>query len=209
MRELSPREGLAVMLAATGAWLGVVLVVLVRRRRTERARAALRGQVGWVTGASQGLGETLAVDLAKLGCRLVLTARREAELERVKARCLAEGRGLGAEDVQVLPLDFYATSLEDLKAGAAMVPAVFGRLDFLVHNAGASQASLAERTAPAVDERMFRLNVLAPIALTKGVLGHMLGKRQGQIVVISSAAGKVASPGQVRPGGAGRNAGPD
>ena len=209
MRELSPREGLVVMLAATCAWLGVVLAVLVRRRRTERARAALQGQVGWVTGASQGLGETLAVDLAKLGCRLVLTARREAELERVKARCLAEGRGLGAEDVQVLPLDFYATSLEDLKSGAAMVPAVFGRLDFLVHNAGASQASLAERTAPAVDERMFRLNVLAPIALTKGVLGHMLGKRQGQIVVISSAAGKVASPGQVRPGGARRNAGPD
>ena len=73
----------------------------------------------------------------------------------------------------------------------------------LVHTAGASQASFAERTAPAVDERMFRLNVLAPIALTKGVLGHMLGRRKGQIVVISSAAGKVASPGQVRPGGAG------
>ena len=51
---------------------------------------ALRGQVVWITGASSGLGEYLAYELARAGCKLVLSARRQQELERVKAKCCGE-----------------------------------------------------------------------------------------------------------------------
>ena len=48
---------------------------------------ALRGKVVWITGASSGIGEYLAYELVKHGCKLVLSARRKAELERVKKKC--------------------------------------------------------------------------------------------------------------------------
>ena len=48
---------------------------------------ALRGKVVWITGASSGIGEYLAYELSKYGCKLVLSARRKTELERVKENC--------------------------------------------------------------------------------------------------------------------------
>ena len=51
---------------------------------------ALAGKIVWITGASSGIGEYLAYELSKAGCRLILSARRQDELERVKKECLCK-----------------------------------------------------------------------------------------------------------------------
>ena len=60
-------------------------------------------QVIWLTGASSGIGEALAKQLCQQGSKLILSARRESELERVKQACIKNGAN--EEDLLVLPLD--------------------------------------------------------------------------------------------------------
>lgn len=144
------------------------------------------GKVVWITGASSGIGESLAKVLAQRGARLVLSARREAALEQVRTHCAA------AADHVVLPLDMVDE--------AAMAPATqvvltrFGAIDLLVHCAGLSQRSRAVDTQLAVDRRIMEVNYFGPIALTKQVLPAMMQRRSGQIVVVSSLLGKFATP---------------
>ena len=61
--------------------------LLIYEKIGQDPAVALRGKVVWITGASSGIGEYLAYQLAKYGCKLVLSARRKAELERVKENC--------------------------------------------------------------------------------------------------------------------------
>ncbi len=145
----------------------------------------LPGQVVWITGASSGIGEELAVGFAAAGAKLVLSARRPEELARVAARCA------GAE-VLVLPLDLAKSD-----AFEGLVPRVlahFGRIDLVVHNGGISQRSLVKDTEMAVHRRIMEVNYFGTVALTRAVLPSMLAAKQGQFVVISSVAGKVGTP---------------
>lgn len=147
------------------------------------------GRVIWITGASSGIGEALAVEFAADRARLVLSARREPELSRVKDRCLEQG--LAASDVLVLPLD--VTDHEAMPAAVARVIATFGRVDMLINNAGISQRSLCLETDMSVYRRLMEVDVLGQIALTQQVLPVMLGQGGGHIVVTSSVAGKVGA----------------
>lgn len=156
----------------------------------------LRGKVVWITGASSGIGENLAYELAKCGCKLVLSARRKEELERVKAKCIVlAGEKSLAIDVLVLPMD--VTDYNSHKDHAQAVMDHFQRIDILVNNSGRSQRGLVLDTPGVeVDKAMMTINVLGQISLTKVVLPHMIKQKTGQIIVTSSVAGKVGSPGQ-------------
>ncbi|XP_005101712.2 dehydrogenase/reductase SDR family member 7 [Aplysia californica] len=153
----------------------------------------LQGQVVWITGASSGIGEFTAYKLAEAGCKLVLSARRADELERVKAACLrAGGPKLRETDVLVLPLD--STKFATHKEAVASVLSYFQKIDILVNNAGKSQRAGWLEVELAVDRELFELNVLGPVSLTREVLPHMIDRRRGHIVVISSIAGKLGIP---------------
>ncbi|MBK8630900.1 MAG: SDR family NAD(P)-dependent oxidoreductase [Sphingomonadales bacterium] len=141
------------------------------------------GQVWWITGASSGIGEGLALELARRGASLILSGRNVAELERVAAAC---------GDALVLP--FEATDYAALPGITEQAWGWKGRVDALVNNAGISQRSLAVDTDFSVYERMIGVDLLAPIALTQANLPRMVAAGSGRIVAISSVAGLVGSP---------------
>jgi len=159
-------------------------------RLTVEDRIVFKDQVVWITGASSGIGEALALQFADEGARLVLSARRKPELERVRQLCLQ--RGLGADSVRVLPLD--VTDHDALPGAVQEVLAAYGSVDMLINNAGISQRSRCIDTGMDVYRQLMEVDVLGQIALTKAVLPVMYRQASGHIVITSSVAGKLGAP---------------
>jgi len=158
-------------------------------------RRAIEGKVVWIVGASQNIGEELAKEYARLGAKIILTARRVHELERVKASLKGQ---YAPEDVVVLPGDI-SVGVEQLKALVQEAEAAFGGagIDIVVQNAACPRPKLAAVDFPDdMLQRTFDVNVLGVIRLTQLLLPGMLRRGKGQFVVVSSSAAKLPSPGQ-------------
>ncbi|AWO01349.1 short chain dehydrogenase [Chitinophaga alhagiae] len=140
-------------------------------------------KVVWITGASSGLGEELALQLSRENARLILTARNAEALARVKEQTGAT--------CFLLPADLEKDNLDQLSAAALQA---FGHIDILINNAGVTQRALAEDTRLEVDRRLMEINFFAPVALTKSLLPHFRERKTGQVVVMSSMAGLMGFP---------------
>lgn len=140
----------------------------------------------WITGASSGIGESLAYEFANQGANLILSARNTTELERVKSNCRADSK------VLVHRLDL--SDFNSMKEIVGKVKEEAGNIDILINNAGISQRAKAKDTAFEVDQRMININLLGTIALSKALLPHFLEKKSGHYVVVTSLMGKFASP---------------
>ena len=140
----------------------------------------------WITGATSGIGEALAVAFHKAGARLILSARREDELKRVQAVCGGEA------STRILPMD--VSHADELPGKAHEALGMFGGIDILVLNAGVSQRSLVKDTGMEVYRSIMETNYFGPIGMTRAVLPSMLENKSGHIVVISSVAGKLSTP---------------
>ena len=148
-------------------------------------------QVIWITGASAGIGEAVAVNYARRGkVQLILSARRATELARVKQRCVEVG--LDASDVFILPLDVVATDEHADKVATAID--AFGHVDLLLNNAGVSQRSWCVDTDLAVYRQLFEVDVIGQISITKTLLPHFIARKTGHFAVTSSVAGKFGAP---------------
>jgi short-subunit dehydrogenase len=150
--------------------------------------AKLAGKVIWITGASSGIGEALAYALAKENAKLILSARRKEELERVKGNCAANLQA----NIRVLPLDLSQTSTLQLSTEAAIQ--IFGHVDIVVHNGGISQRSLIKDTSLDVDRRLMDVNYFGAVAITKAILPHFIKRKGGHFVVVTSLTGKFGTP---------------
>jgi short-subunit dehydrogenase len=139
----------------------------------------LRGQRTLLTGATGGLGGTIARALAARGAKLVLTGRRLDVLEP-----LAEE--LGAEAI--------ASDLSD-RAEPARLAAAAGAIDVFVSNAGLpGSGPISEYTEDQID-RALDVNLRAPMLLTHALMPGMVERDRGHVVFVSSLVAKVTTPG--------------
>lgn len=144
----------------------------------------LNGKVVWITGASSGIGEGLAYALAKKNCKLILSARNIAELERVRQKCNAE--------TKILPFDL--ADFDNAKENVSKAIGLFGKIDVLILNGGVSQRSLIVETDFSVDKKLIEIDYLANVALAKAILPHFIQNQNGHFAVVTSLMGKFGSP---------------
>lgn len=144
-------------------------------------------KIVWIIGASSGIGEALAYTFAKQNACLVLSARRKNELERVKKQC-----NLPDNNILVLPIDLHLPS--DYAQEVELVLKHFGKIDILIHSAGISQRASFSEIQPNVFRDIFEVNFFSIVMLTKAVLPAMKARKTGNIVAISSVAGKFGTP---------------
>ena len=141
-----------------------------------------------VTGASSGIGAATARRLAAEGYHVVAAARRRDRLDRLAAEVgVAEGGGPG-----ITPVTLDVTSQESVDALAASL----GRCDVLVNNAGgAIGLEPVAEADPADWQRMYEVNVLGSMRVTKALLPKLIASGDGVIVMLTSTAGFVVYEG--------------
>ncbi|CAO2837495.1 unnamed protein product [Amaranthus hypochondriacus] len=158
-------------------------------------RGEIEDKVVWITGASRGIGEILAKQFASLGAKLILSARNEAELERVKNELSGKH---APNEVKILPLDL-ASGEDSLREAVEKAEAFFPGhgVDYMIHNAAFERpkASVLDVSEESLKDTI-NVNVYGTISLTKLLARHMLKRGRGHFVVMSSAAGKTPAPGQ-------------
>jgi short-subunit dehydrogenase len=144
--------------------------------------------VVWITGASSGIGASLVKECLKDGYKVILSSRRQDQLEAI----MSQQDESYKDRMAVLTLDLAdGKALEDKCREAT---AIFGHVDLLINNGGISQRSLAADTEMSVYRRLMEVNYFGNIALSKGLLPHFLARGRGQIAVVSSLVGKFGSP---------------
>ena len=147
----------------------------------------MKGRRIILTGASEGIGRALALELAARGARLALAARDRDRLESLAQEC----RGRGG-DALAVPTD--VTNQQDLEWLVSETLKAYGGIDAVVHNAGITMWSRFDALQDlSIFERLMEVNYLAPVRLTALALPH-LKRSKGLLVAVASLAGLTGVP---------------
>lgn len=149
----------------------------------------LDGKTALVTGASQGIGKTLAVQMAERGARVVLAARSADKLAAV------------AQEIEAAGGEAHALSLDVSKAAEvadqlAQIPEAFAEIDILVNNAGITRDGLFARMGVEQWQQVIDTNLTGAYAVTREIIKGMMRRRYGRIVFVSSVIGLMGNAGQ-------------
>lgn len=151
---------------------------------------SMKGRLALITGASSGIGEATAELLAAQGCDLILTARREDRLEKLRARLQAQ---TGA---RVRTLCFDVASLEECEAALRSLDGEVERVDVLVNNAGLAKGVEPIAKGHIEDwELMIDTNIKGLLYMTRLVVPAMVKRGRGDVVNLGSVAGRWSYPG--------------
>jgi 3-oxoacyl-[acyl-carrier protein] reductase len=149
----------------------------------------LQGKTAFVSGASQGIGRACALALAKMGARIALAARNEANLQAVAAEIEAAGG-------QARPFLMDVSDEASIQTAAKAAIAHFGTVEILVNNAGITRDTLLLRMKRADWDAVMTTNLTGAFLLTQALLNPMLRARWGRIINVSSVVGRTGQAGQ-------------
>jgi NADP-dependent 3-hydroxy acid dehydrogenase YdfG len=147
----------------------------------------IKGKVVIITGASSGIGEATAKQLAGQGAKVVLAARREERLQAIVSEIEAEGG-------QAVYLKSDVVSKDDMQQLAQFALQQYGRIDVLVNNAGVMPVSRLNELRVDEWDQMIDVNVKGVLYGIAAVLPIMREQHSGHIINISSVAGYEVSP---------------
>ena len=142
----------------------------------------LRDQVALVTGATSGIGEAIARRFAAEGARVAVVGRHRERGDAVVRSITAAGG----------TAQFFAADVTSDDAVRGLVQAVrerFGTLDIVVNNAGVSVPGTVVDITPAQWDEVFRINVASAYLVSRHAMPHLLARRSGSVINISSEAG--------------------
>jgi 3-oxoacyl-[acyl-carrier protein] reductase len=151
--------------------------------------AGFEGRVALVTGASQGIGRAIALELASVGVMVALAARNEARLAEVKAEI--ETTGGKAES---FALD--VSSEDSIKTTAKEIVAKLGAVHILVNNAGVTRDGLVLRMKSTDWDDVLNTNLKGAFLVTQALLQPMMKARWGRVINITSVVGEMGQAGQ-------------
>jgi 3-oxoacyl-[acyl-carrier protein] reductase len=144
---------------------------------------SLQGRNALITGAGKGIGRALAIELAKEGVNVGLVARTKADLDKV-------AQELSAWPVKVVTAIADVADMAEVNAAVAEIKSGLGTVDILINNAGISSFGSFMELEPERWEQIVKVNLFGPYYVTRAVLPDMIDRKTGDIVNISSTAGK-------------------
>lgn len=147
---------------------------------------SLKGKVALVTGAGKGIGKAIVLALAAEGVHVGLMARTEKDLQAVAA----EAKSLGVEVAYALA---DVSNRKEVEEGVAKLRKELGAIDILINNAGTGTFGKFLELEPEVWEQQIKINVFGVYYTTRAVLPEMIERQTGDIVNISSTAGKTGA----------------
>ncbi|MGH6746680.1 SDR family oxidoreductase [Novosphingobium sp.] len=147
----------------------------------------LAGKVALVTGASSGIGEAAALCLAEAGATVAVCARRAERLSGLVAQIEAAGG-------KALAIPGDMTLEDDARAAVEKTVEAFGRIDILINSAGIMEAGGIENCDTAIYRRVIDINLMGTVYTSTAAVPHMLAQGVGDIITISSLAGRKGGP---------------
>jgi 3-oxoacyl-[acyl-carrier protein] reductase len=149
----------------------------------------LKGRVALVTGASQGIGRAVALELARAGASVAVCARNEEKIAAVVKEITGAGGAAGAFKLDV-------ASEDEIKSVVKAVVGQYSKLDILVNNAGITRDQLAMRMKRADWDAVLNTNLTGAFLCIQAAVGPMLKQRWGRIINITSVFGQMGQAGQ-------------
>ena len=168
-------------------WIHIILLLIILYQfKKYLNKPSFIGKSVWITGGSSGIGEALAYEIARLGGKVIISGRNLTELNRVKSSA-----GPFSSSISILQQDL---SNADKALAQAQEFLKNTKVDILINNAGRGQRAgfLDDLESLSIEKALMEINYFSVIALTKAAYENM--SPGGQIVLISSVAGVVASP---------------